>query len=70
MPDLAVPRKLFTWLGDLGKMLTRTRDEERVLPQWAADFRLLDWGPQSLFWEYLEMGELLPMSPAHPRDWQ
>ncbi|XP_043234767.1 anoctamin-1-like isoform X3 [Amphibalanus amphitrite] len=52
--EMVLP-KLFTWLGDLGKMLTQSKDEERVLPQWAADFKLLDWGPQSLFWEYLEM---------------
>ena len=32
------------------------------LPQWVKDFKLVEWGKQALFFEYLEMGELKPSS--------
>jgi hypothetical protein len=28
------------------------------MPQWVKDFKLVEWGKQALFFEYLEMGEL------------
>ncbi|XP_037087083.1 anoctamin-1-like [Pollicipes pollicipes] len=52
--EMVLP-KLFTWLSNLGKLLTENKEEKRDLPRWAADFALLSWGTQSLFWEYLEM---------------
>ncbi|XP_043188652.1 anoctamin-1-like [Amphibalanus amphitrite] len=47
--------KLFSWLSGLSKLLYDSEEDKKELPQWAADFTLLSWGTQSLFWEYLEM---------------
>ncbi len=32
-------------------------DDKTKYPQWIQDFRLVEWGHQGLFNEYLEMGE-------------
>jgi hypothetical protein len=29
---------------------------EQAKKQWTEDYKLLDWGPRGLFYEYLEMG--------------
>lgn len=33
----------------------KTEDKNKY-PQWIQDFRLVEWGHQGLFYEYLEMG--------------
>ena len=41
------------------KLLSGTLDDEHKenLPQWVKDFKLVEWGKQTLFYEYLEMGK-------------
>lgn len=51
----------FKWLNTLkvktglSKAETNCKDCQ---PQWVKDFKLVEWGPRSLFPEYLEMGKL------------
>ena len=33
-------------------------DDDQNLHQWVKDYKLVEWGKQTLFYEYLEMGKL------------
>lgn len=50
----------FKWLNTL-KVKTGISNEKLSCkgcrPQWVKDFKLVEWGPRSLFPEYLEMGK-------------
>ena len=51
----------FKWLNTLKVKTGLQRDQSSlkgVQPQWIKDFKLVEWGPRSLFPEYLEMGKL------------
>ena len=43
------------WLIHKWKLRKMTMSSSTVIPQWEDDFILAHWGPQSLFYEYLEM---------------
>lgn len=52
----------FKWMNTLKVKTGLKKDEvssiKRKQPQWVKDYKLVEWGPRSLFPEYLEMGEL------------
>ncbi|CAH1965740.1 unnamed protein product [Acanthoscelides obtectus] len=51
----------FKWLNTLKVKTGLTKDKlsgKGCQPQWVKDFKLVEWGPRSLFPEYLEMGKL------------
>jgi hypothetical protein len=51
-------RIFYKWLNTV-KVKTGISDEQRESKsplQWCKDYKLVEWGPRSLFPEYLEMG--------------
>ena len=38
------------------------KEEKHKHPQYVHDFKLVEWGKQGLFYEYLEMGRVLVLS--------
>lgn len=52
----------FKWLNTL-KVKTGLSEADNHYkdsqPQWVKDFKLVEWGPRSLFPEYLEMGMVI-----------
>lgn len=51
----------YKWLNTLKVKtgLGKTASSKDCQPQWVKDFKLVEWGPRSLFPEYLEMGAFL-----------
>lgn len=50
----------YKWLNTLKVKTGLTKDCSTMKdshPQWVKDFKLVEWGPRSLFPEYLEMGK-------------
>lgn len=51
----------FKWMNTLKVKTGISKDYSACKdcrPQWIKDFKLVEWGPRSLFPEYLEMGKL------------
>lgn len=49
----------FKWLNTLKIKAGLSKEKlscKGCQPQWVKDFKLVEWGPRSLFPEYLEMG--------------
>lgn len=48
----------YKWLNTLKVKTGLGKDQtcKASRPQWLKDFKLVEWGPRSLFPEYLEMG--------------
>lgn len=49
----------YKWLNTVKVKTGLQKDESSkkgTQPQWVRDFKLVEWGPRSLFPEYLEMG--------------
>lgn len=55
----------YKWLNTLKVKTGLSKDQlsTKGKPQWVRDFKLVEWGPRSLFPEYLEMGRLLFYPP-------
>ena len=51
-------RLFYKWLNTLKVKtgLVKGQTTSHSYRQWVKDFRLVEWGPQGLFPEYLEMG--------------
>lgn len=49
----------FKWMNTLKFKagLQKQRSSPTHKPQWVKDYKLVEWGPRSLFPEYLEMGK-------------
>lgn len=55
----------FKWLNTLKVKAGLTKDKiscKGCQPQWVKDYKLVEWGPRSLFPEYLEMGTISGVS--------
>lgn len=53
----------YKWINTLKiKMRLVKTESSKSKPQWVKDFKLMEWGPRSLFPEYLEMGKFLEPS--------
>lgn len=56
----------FKWMNTLKVKTGLKKDEASSVkgkqPQWVKDYKLVEWGPRSLFPEYLEMGMLIPIN--------
>ncbi|XP_017775817.1 PREDICTED: anoctamin-1-like [Nicrophorus vespilloides] len=48
-------KKLNTWKVKIGLQKDQSPINKEKQPQWIKDFKLVEWGPRSLFPEYLEM---------------
>jgi anoctamin-1 len=48
----------FKWLNTIKVKTGLSKDQscKGARPQWLKDYKLVEWGPRSLFPEYLEMG--------------
>ncbi|XP_017777516.1 PREDICTED: anoctamin-5-like [Nicrophorus vespilloides] len=53
-------KKLNTWKVKIGLQKDQSPINKEKQPQWIKDFKLVEWGPRSLFPEYLEMGYTMP----------
>ena len=47
--------KLWQWIKMSGLLSRKAENKEKSWPQWAKDFKLIDFDPRGLFPEYLEM---------------